>query len=301
MSQINLADVAPQIVVRISDVRLHLTKPQYLHLLDLPQSISRVLAAAPKGDIQAQSAMSPSPTVELSDPMPSPPLLPDEALVDLRPEIRPSFAPHSKPNWTTMDVAVTVGTVKLHTYDGLANTEGNLKEHGIARFALVNNSLRLKMLSDGSTEVQVVLKSFTMTNTRAGNSQFREIIPAAHHDRDQFMLLFTTSGGAPTTSLAVLTIDSPRIIFAVDPIFGLLEFITPARKAPEYPEAVSVHNAENRTSVQSHESSVVEFRVELHDVSVIVLENDADPSSDSIRLTIRHVLLSQQVSLVESS
>jgi vacuolar protein sorting-associated protein 13A/C len=289
----NQANVNTQIIVRISDVGLHLTKVQYLLLLELSQSIPRVLAAAPKGDIQAQYAMSPSSSVELSDLVPSPPS--DEPLVDLRPEIRPSSGTDGKRNFTAMDVTVSVGTVKLHMYDALANTEADLEDHGIARLALINSSLRLKMLSDGSLETQVILKSFTMSNTRVGSTKFREIFPAAQHDRDQIMLLFTMSSGAQASSLAVLTIDSPRIIFAVDPIFGLMEFFTIADKAPEYPDEQSADDAEKLGAIQGHQSSIMEFRVELHELSVIVLENDADPSSDSIQLTINHILLSQQV------
>jgi vacuolar protein sorting-associated protein 13A/C len=200
-----------------------------------------------------------------------------------------------------MDVAVTIGTVKLRMYDALANTEADFKDHGIARLALINSSLRLKMLSDGSLEAQVILKSFTMSNTRVGNTKFREIIPAPQHDRDQIMLLFTMSSGAQASSLAVLTIDSPRIILAVDPIFGLMEFFTIPNKAPGYPDEQSADDAEKLGAIQDHQSSVMEFRVELHELSVIVLENDADPSSDSIRLTINHILLSQQVRSVALS
>jgi vacuolar protein sorting-associated protein 13A/C len=193
-----------------------------------------------------------------------------------------------------MDLVVAVNAVKLHLYDALATNTSNLREHGIARFALNNNTLRLKMLSDGAGEAQVVLKSFTVGNTRPGSSKFREIIPAAQHDRNQFMVLYTMTGGANPAALAVLTVDSPQVIFAVDPVIALLRFFTsaftgaPANQPDEEIPEVEVEESQSQTTI--------DFRVDLHDVSVAVLENDADAESPAMKLTINQVLLSQQAS-----
>jgi len=197
-------------------------------------------------------------------------------------------------SWTTIDLVVTVNAVKLHLYDSFATAESNLKQHGIARFALNNNTLRLKMLSDGAGEAQVVLKSFTMSNTRPGNSKFREIIPAAQHDRNQFMVLYTMSGGPQAAALAILTVDSPHIIFAVDPVIALLEFFTSAFAGPRIltPTEQEFSQAD---VVEVKNQTAFDFRVDLHDVSVSVLESDADPESQAIKLSVNQILLSQQV------
>jgi vacuolar protein sorting-associated protein 13A/C len=191
-----------------------------------------------------------------------------------------------------MDLVVVVNAVKLHLYDALATNTSNLKEHGIARFALNDNTLRLKLLSDGAGEAQVVLKSFTIGNTRPGPSKFREIIPAAQHDRNQFMVLYTMSG---TSNLAVLTVDSPQVIFAVDPVIALLQFFTSAFTGPPADPA----NEEAIPEVQATDpqnQTTIDFRVDLHDVSVSVLENDSIADSAAMKLTINQVLLSQQAS-----
>ncbi|KAJ7706184.1 vacuolar protein sorting-associated protein 13 [Mycena rosella] len=227
-----------QVSIKISDVRLHLTQVQYGLLIRLSQSIPRAVNAHP--------------------------------LVDLQPELKMAAAASGQRPWTSLDLVVVVNAIKLHLYDALATNDSNLKEHGIARFALNNNTLRLKMLSDGAGEAQIVLKSFTIGNTRPGLSKFREIIPAAQHDRNQFMVLYTMTGGVNPTALAVLTVDSPQVIFAVDPVIALLRFFT------------------------TPSQTTIDFRVDLHDVSVSVLENDADAESPAMKLTINQVLLSQQ-------
>ncbi|KAJ7786305.1 vacuolar protein sorting-associated protein 13 [Mycena metata] len=271
-----------QISVKISDVRLHLTQVQYVLLMQLSQSIPRVFSGGPDAPASVQPPPS-TKSVPRSDA--------SQPRIDLQPELKMANSADGKRPWTTMDLVVVVNAVKLHLYDALATGTSNLKEHGIARFALNNNTLRFKMLSDGAGEAQVVLKSFTVGNTRPGGSKFREIIPAAQHDRNQFMVLYTMTGGANPTALAVLTVDSPQVIFAVDPVFALLRFFTSAFTGT--PQS----NEDNAPEVQTAEpqsQTSIDFRVDLHDVSVSVLENDADAESPAMKLTINQVLVSQQ-------
>lgn len=278
--------------VKISDVKLQLTQTQYGLLMGLSQAIPRVLAGAPEGNAQAASVTSPA----IKSPAPSDLNAP---AVDLEPELR-AVTEGATRIWTTLDLVVSISAVKLRLFDGQASTEENLKDHGIARFALNDSTLRFKMLSDGAGEAQIVLKSFTMGNTRPGNSKFREIIPAAQHDRNQFMILYTMSGGSSGSSLAILTIDSPQVIFAIEPVIALLNFFTSAFSTPN---ATNQHNAQtSQADLQTvnpetlPSQSRLDFRVDLHDVSISILENDADADSQAIRLSINQILLSQQAS-----
>ncbi|KAJ6604648.1 vacuolar protein sorting-associated protein 13 [Mycena vulgaris] len=271
-----------QVSIKISDVRLHLTQVQYVLLIRLSQSIPRIFVAGPDAPATVQT---PPSTKSASKSVNAQPV------VDLQPELKTS-ANGQRP-WTSLDLVVVVNAVKLHLYDALATNDSNLKEHGIARFALNNNTLRLKMLSDGAGEAQVVLKSFTIGNTRPGLSKFREIIPAAQHDRNQFMVLYTMTGGVNPTALAVLTVDSPQVIFAVDPVIALLRFFTSAfTGAPS--DQLDEENVPENPPAEPQTQTTVDFRVDLHDVSVSVLENDADAESPAMKLTINQVLLSQQ-------
>lgn len=192
---------------------------------------------------------------------------------------------------------------KLHIYDEHC-TESNISEHGIARFALNNNSLRMKMLSDNSYEAEVVVKSFTMSNTRKGNSKFREIIPAAQHDNNQVMVLYTMSGGPEASALAIITVDSPQVILAFDPLFAILDFLTSPfsskpSTSPPTDDSQAIEQISTEPHVESNEqSSSLNFRFDLHDVAVSILENESSADSQAIHLTIKQLLLSQQVSLV---
>lgn len=215
-------------------------------------------------------------------------------IVDLQPQLTTHKSGDGKSVWSTLDAVITLETVKLHLYDRFATTEDTLKDHGITRFALNSSTLRAKTLSDGATEAELILKSFTMSNTRPGNSKFREIIPAAQHTRNQVMILYSASGGTDPSSMAVLTVDSPQVIFAVEPVIGLLEFFTSAfdqgdESDQDHPEA----NTEDSTVSTS--TSKFNVRLDLHDLSVSILEDDTSLDSRAIRLAIKTISLSYQV------
>ncbi|KAA1471483.1 DUF1162-domain-containing protein [Dentipellis sp. KUC8613] len=274
-----------QVSIKVSDVNMSLTQMQYQMVMNLSRSIPVVLAGAPEGTAEAIDSR---PDSQVSR-RPSADDLPESEGVNLLPELD---RPPSIQAWTTLDLFLGVETIKLQLYDGDAKAEKDLKEHGIAKFALNNNTVRCKMLSDGALEAQVVQKSFTIGNTRPGGSKFREIIPAAQHERNQFMLLYTSSGGATPSSMAILTVDSPRIIFALDPVFALLDFFTSAFQsdAPESTPEI----ADEGVVDDVPPPSTLDFRLDLHDVSISVLENDLDANSQAIRLSIAQMLLSQQ-------
>ena len=256
----------------------------------LASSIPKVLAVTSENETEPQALPS---TTYPAMTTPRPTLL-ESSTVNLQPEIEPTNS-----IWTSVDLVLTMKMVKLHLYDGDATLESDLKTHGVARFALTSSSLRCKVLTDGAAEAELVIKSLTMSNTRVGPTRFREIIPAAQHHRNQFMVLYTTSGGTNSSSLVIVTVDSPKIIFSVDPVFSLLDFFS---NAPEFEVTKplgtnSVHMVANTSTPDfTSQRNSVDFRIDLHDVIISVLENDTMAETQAIQLSIKQVLISQQVS-----
>lgn len=282
----------------MSDVKLSLTQAQYILVMQVVQAIPRVLAVAPEAETSAEKSAVSTPAIsrKVSD---SGKGSTPEATVDMVPEL--GLTAHTESGkdiarWSTVDVVFSVKTLRLQLFDKNATKEATLKESGIARFALNDNVVRFKMLSDGSTQTELILKSFTIGNTRVGNSRFREIIPAAQHDRNQFMVLYTTTGGSEPSASAVVSIDSPKVIFTIDPVFALVElFQSPfAAAAPDADEGPEEDAAKPGVD-QPVSSSQLSLRVDLHDLSVSLLEKDDDPATQAIQLTIKEVLMSQQV------
>jgi vacuolar protein sorting-associated protein 13A/C len=252
-------------------------------MIQLSQAIPRVVVGVPN-EISEANYVAPTEASTSPDE--------ERQMVNLEPELASTDGSRI---WPTLDLIVSVKAIKLQLYDAAAFGEQSLKDRGIARFALNDNTLRLKILSDGATEAQVVLRSLTMNNTRPGKTKFREMIPAARHERNQFMVLYTMSGGVSGSSLAVLTVDSPQIIFAIDPLIALLGFFASSAASRPLPDEYVMKNEQKVIADRK-----MDFRVDLHDLSVSVLENDADPESHSIQLAVDQILLSQQVGSVPS-
>lgn len=113
------------------------------------------------------------------------------------------------------------------------------------------------------------------------------------------MLQYTMSGGADASSLAIVTIDSPKFILAIEPLAALLEFaLAPFKAAP--PGDTAPAQGEEQAAQDpvegptSSSSGGMAFRVNIVHATVTVLANDSDPKSQAIELSIKEILLSQQ-------
>lgn len=296
-----------QITVHMSDVKVSLTHNQYVVVMDLLQSIPRVLASEEdvEEDVVESAALPSTPIPEIvqeSDEENEP-----EATVDLQPELGAvARADGQRPVtlFTKLGLVFDVSAIILQLYDGRATKEDELSDHGIARFALNTTAIRYKMLSNGAMEAEITLKSFVMANTCSGPSRFREMIPAAKHDGQQVMIHYTMTGGSDRSALALVTVDTPQIILAVDPIFRLIEFFTSPPKPNESvgPEkadgngSIVLMSAEEKDDpVQPTAAGELSFRLNVVNASVSVLESDSDPNTQAIRLTMKELLISKQV------
>lgn len=296
-----------QIAINVSDIKLGLTQRQYCDLIALSQVFGRIVTSP------LESEEAPVPVQAGPEPPKSPPLRgalnapEDSASSATAAALEPEIAISSRLSlYPTLDLELKIVTIKLQLFDESALSEDQLRSCGIARFALNGNSVRFKQFSNGAGEAEVILKSFTVSNTRPGPSKFREIIPAARHDRNQFMVLFTMSGGKESSSLAIVTIESPKLLFTLDPVFALANFCTSAFTAPRKPSPTekdtkaltTVRTKSNVEPTPKQPESSLAFRVDLNDVSVTLLENDSDANSQAVRLSIQQVMMSQQVNIV---
>ena len=82
----------------------------------------------------------------------------------------------------------------------------------------------------------------------------------------------------------------------VDPLFALVDFFMVQTGSNEPPAAATATVSEP-VRAPNTQTRGLEFRVDLHEVSVSVLENDSDAESQAIRLTIQQISMAQQVSI----
>ncbi|KAI1134315.1 vacuolar protein sorting-associated protein 13 [Hypoxylon sp. FL0543] len=246
----------------------------------------------------------------------------DAQLIDLSPELG------SRDNtWTKLDLVFNIHRIGLELVNAHENKPvGNMDAASLSRFSLDDSRLKTRMLADGSLEAEFVIQSFTIHDSRTRDgSKYRRIMTSSNKSVQQFMASISMSGGQERNLIAVVAIDSPRIIFALDYIFAIHKFVTvglqaeaPPSSALETPvETPEVSDTESmqvqwtgkssRRSTQeppSEESTKSEnsrmniaFRVNIVDSQVILIANPLSSSSEAIVLGTKQVLLSQQHSL----
>ncbi|CAO1616705.1 unnamed protein product [Parajaminaea phylloscopi] len=314
-------DPETQILARMSDVQIKLTQDQYCFLMAVTQNVARAFAVEADDEADAGDAIAlqePSKTEDASkgkqDDMnggradAGPDMLPELGTVSHRPDgqIHKLHA--------TLDLLFSVQKINLEIFSAAATTQESLYKASLARFTLENVETKLKMLSDSSLEAELALKSFTVSDTRADkDTKFREIIPASHHVGHQLMMSFTMSGNpADRSSLALITVDSPKIIFSLDPLFALLDFaMSPWNEEPaSQDESTEVKaGTENQVSAGAKRENVapaqeptptgeaqstMAFRVNIVEPSVLLLASPEKADSEVIVLSIKQILLSQQ-------
>lgn len=327
-----------QILAKMSDVQIKLTEQQYQLIMILTNSIPQAFAA--EDDLEdddaslreiVRTAERPSPSrqasaqnrIEAADRNAKP-------TIDLLPELGTqgrNAGGQSISLQTSLDLLFNVNAINIELFSSAATDQENMHKAALARLALTGTEVKLKMLSDSSLEAEVALKSFDVADTRiVKETQFREIIPAVSHDGHQFMLSY--SMGSDGSSLALITIDSPKVIFSLDPLFALLNFFmsafqddgsqdgtgaegeTTGRTGP----SIDARKSSAKTAQQSKASRQqqqpqqqpekqaqgdgtapsVAFRLNVVDPTIILLAEPERPDTKAIVLSIKQILMSQQ-------
>lgn len=198
---------------------------------------------------------------------------------------------------------------------------GNVADASLSKFALNDTNVKLRMKSDDSLEAELLVNSFTIQDSRTKETnKFRKIMSLINNDvKQQFMASLTISGGKTRHMIAMLTIDSPRIILAIDYLFAIQAFANTAFAAdeaavvPEDPEDASGSDEQDSgvstppdgtpevRRGKSHEEEAgkegamsMSFRVNVVDAQVILIANPTISNSEAIVLGTKQVLLSQQ-------
>jgi vacuolar protein sorting-associated protein 13A/C len=170
----------------MSDVKMSLTAKQYVLLMDVLQVLPRALSGDDDDEEDDLVSRSVTPTTASVPPTPAREQSTDH-LVNLEPELTVVASSDSKDvvPWNALDLVFDVGSIALEIYDADAMEENDLKDHSIARFALVKSHLGFKKLSDGASEAEFSLNTLAFSSTRSGKSVFRDIIPHTTQNGNQ--------------------------------------------------------------------------------------------------------------------
>ncbi|OTB04915.1 hypothetical protein M426DRAFT_11269 [Hypoxylon sp. CI-4A] len=306
----------------MTDVNLRLTQYQLNFILAMSKSVPAAFATDANASGEEAERDVDEGTLRRAKTMSSTTSGVDNQLIDLSPELG------SRGNaWTKLDLIFNIPKIGLELINAQEGEPvGNMDTASLSRFSLDDSRLKTRMLSDGSLEAEFVIQSFTIHDSRnRDGSKYRRIMTSSNKNVQQFMASISMSGGEERNLIAVVAIDSPRIIFALDYLFAIQKFITTGLQAdepsvaalespidtPDLSDAESMHvewtGKSSQKSVQSPSPEQankneepkmnIAFRVNIVDSQVILIANPLSSSSEAIVLGTKQVLLSQQHSL----
>ncbi|KAF9963917.1 hypothetical protein BGZ65_006327 [Modicella reniformis] len=280
----------------MSNVSMNLTELQYRTLYAISMSVARAFGGSGEEDTDALAASTGIPS---APPQPPPPVKP------------------SNEKWTSIDLAFTLPQVTLEIYQGDATQKDELRDCSFSKFSLTKTDFKYKMLTDSTMQAELTIQDLIISDTRRNvKTKFREIIPANLHDNPQISVSLSTTDDGST--LAMVHVDSPKVIFHLEYIFALQSYfmsaLTPDLVAEAPPSAsrppaannppassASARRSSNTVAPKSPEppkpmdqAPSLHYRVSVISPEIILLANAATSSTDAIILSANQVLISQQ-------
>ncbi|KPI40863.1 Vacuolar protein sorting-associated protein 13 [Cyphellophora attinorum] len=282
---------------KMSDVNLRVSQTQMKLLLELSKTIPAAFATQVETD------------EEIADELPTTPNTPMKASqggaksVTSAPELS-----GSDETWTKLNLVFEAPLIGLELI--LAKEDeptGVLDSASLSKFSLNKTNVKMRMMSDNALEAELLVHSFTIRDSRQKDTnKFRKIMSLINNDvQQQFMLSVSISGGSDRHMIVMLTIDSPRIIFAVDYLFALQAFANTALAVNDpqpIAEAEEIYDDDEndepakatQTSTESESSMTTSFRVNIVEAQVILIANPTISNTEAIVLGTKGILLSQQ-------
>lgn len=291
----------------MSDVKVNLTEQQYAFLFALSRSVPKAFIstdAAAEDDAAANKAL-PSPPHEAEEEIAA------ETPVDLLPELPRTvqgedgqiIALYSK-----TEVSFQLGLVNLELFSGEAVSVETLKAASIAKFSLDQIDLKAKMMNNASTEAELLLKSFRVTDTApARQTKWREIVPASKNGQShQLMVSYSASGGKDNSAMVNVSLDTPTIIFTLEPVFAVLDFLTSAAQQMQEDEPAQKPASDNAKAIEASaaspetpaQSSSLAFRVNIVAAKIMLLADPTRSDCEAVVLSVGQLQMAQQSILV---
>ncbi|EJT79394.1 vacuolar protein sorting-associated protein 13 [Gaeumannomyces tritici R3-111a-1] len=312
----------------MTDFYLRVTQHQLRFLLEISRSVPAAFAGDPEDADEAAEKDVDAGTLQRAKTQSSESSgSSGEEAVNLSPEIG-----MQSQTWTRLDLVFNVHTIGLELINGFEDRPiGDVQQASLSRFSLDDSKLKLRMQANGALEAEFVIHSFTIHDSRSQeNNKFKKIMTSRNKKVQQFMASVSMTSGKVRDVIAMVAIDSPRVIFALDYIFMLQGFVTTALaveesgvpveelqspiETPDESDADSMQVAfagqksgrssisrdvqqPTATSAETEPTMNLAFRVNVVDAQVILIANPLSPSSEAIVLGTKQVLLSQQHAL----
>ncbi|CAG8555201.1 10349_t:CDS:10 [Paraglomus brasilianum] len=290
-----------EITGHMSDVKMKLTEKQYKVLFELSNSFARAFSGGEAVEDSNRPSISARDGTVESMPVPSSPVVVPLTVA------APSDNPEPK-----LSVTFNVNQIYLEIFNSDESQADSSDRKSLSKFSLNKTDFRCKILTDGAIDAELRLQSVTLSDTRPNiKNVFREILPAINKDEPQFLVSLNMSGDAERNIIALVTIDSPKVIFALDYLFALKDFFlspfvsdnnsstqhkqildSPEETAPTPPSKPS--RPSNQSTSSAPRSTTLSYRVNLKSAEIILLANPQIESTEAVVLSANQIVVTQQ-------
>ncbi|KAI1862359.1 uncharacterized protein JN550_010221 [Neoarthrinium moseri] len=305
---------------RMTDLNLKITQYQLSSLLAISKSVPAAFSTDAEASGEEAERDVDEGTLRRAKTMSSTTTGGDNSLIDLGPELGTR-----EDAWTKLDLVFDVHKIGLELIDAPdGRPVGNTDNASLAQFSLDDSKLKTRMLSDNSLEAEFVIHSFTIQDSRRRDgNKFRKIMTSSNKSVQQFMASVSMSGGQNRNVIAMVAVDSPRVIFALDYVFAIQHFVSTGLQSDEAPQVEDIpeessdgsdadsmqvvwtgsqsqkpgQELQKDDAKQDGSQMSLAFRVNIVDAQVILIANPLSSSSEAIVLGTKQVLLSQQHAL----
>ncbi|CAK7230320.1 Vacuolar protein sorting-associated protein 13 [Sporothrix eucalyptigena] len=248
-----------EIVGHMTDLNLRITQYQMQFLLEVSKSVPAAFASEETEDPQRveeeveREVDDHTMQRPRSGTLTTPSADKDGQIIDMGPEL----GSHSD-TWTKLDLVFKIKTIGLELINAHEDRPvGNLDSASLSRFSLDDSKLKLRMQANDSLEAEFVIDSFTIHDSRPGETnKYRRIMSSSNKNVQQFMASITMTGVRDRNIIAIMAIDSPRIIFALDYLFAIQQFVSVGMHVEEAPSPVEELASPTETPEESDVDSM---------------------------------------------
>lgn len=309
-----------EVAGKMSSINLRVAQTQLKFLMELSKTVPAAFVTEADADDSEIMSELPQSTVE--------PAKKATNQDSVKAPEKPSRPSHQGPeleadpdSWTKVEFVFDAPTVALELL--LAKEQEpveDLESASLSKFALNDTKVKFRMKTDDSVESELLINSFTITDSRKHETnKFRKIMSLINDDvKQQFMASITMTAGTDKHMIAMLTVDSPRVIMAIDYLLAVQAFANSAfpseegsmkiEDAPQEPfidedtSGVSTPVGDTPGLVQDTQALDIDqkdtlsmsFRVNIIDAQIILIANPMIGHSEAIVLGTKQVLVSQQ-------
>lgn len=219
-------------------------------------------------------------------------------------DLQKSDAPtEDHPDHKQLGLKFDVPGVSLTLYNDTGKL-ADFESRKLVSLAINDLSTTFDMRKDGHFSSELSLTSITVNDVREGaENKFHEILPPIKGDKKQFILNLTTDKANSKSITAVLTIERPHLILALDLIFDLQSF---ADRGLQLEGPVKVSNdkdliedddsSDDDTKIDEvlQEPAKFGFSLNIIDPSVILLADLTQATTEAVVFKVEQVLVTSQ-------